>query len=322
MRLPVTSCLVALLITWVAVSPLHAADAPPLTAAEAKALVSAGQYPDALRALTRILDLRGQPAAAYDRHEMLMLKAECLLQTRQASAALAIVEIAKKDALTAANDDQLLEASAFGTLIKASPAFIYTPQTGKVRKPISILDRALRGAAYDALFADQFTLVKTKAVLAKRGGKLPPVADAASDAAKLRALEKASTGKTEQADEILADLSTTAQQLIVTDLDKLNADVRVIAESADRLVSEDVAVQDRRTHEYYAVTITHRLGLGNTDVQNLNSIITEAAKVAAAANDLAQFFSNDAAPFKKLTNSATITRDKARTVLATDYSRF
>src|SRR5207248_1905113 len=112
-------------------------------------LANAGQYQDALKALLRILELKGPAAAGYDRHEMLMLKAECQLQIKQSSAALDTLELARKEAAAAANEGHVMEASALAMLVRLSPGGNYTPQTGTIRKPIPIHDRTLRKAGYD-----------------------------------------------------------------------------------------------------------------------------------------------------------------------------
>ena len=286
-----------------------------LTAEEVKKLVAAGQYQDAAKMLNRILALRNPAAAGYDRYEMLMLRAECQLQLKLTPAAIDSIEAARKEAITTANDEQVMSAVAFAALIKASPGGNYTPTTGTIRKPIPITDMILRKAAYNSLFADQLAQITVKVRTAKVANQLKPIAEAAQQTVTIRAIEKVSTDNTTQADQILADLAATAQKMLSTATDTLAADAKRINESANRLVTENIMVTDAMGRMYNS-TVTRRAGLTADDSKTLKQIITESGKIASAANEFAAFFvSSDPAPFKDIaTKAQTTTKDAQRTL--------
>src|SRR5208283_3866968 len=122
--------------------------APLPTADEVRKQVDDGQYRDALKNLLRILDLKGPPAVAYDRVDMLFLRGECQLQIHENNAAQGSLDAAVKEARggngVPANRDKAVGALALSALLAKSPNLMYTPKTRTgplAPKPISILDR-------------------------------------------------------------------------------------------------------------------------------------------------------------------------------------
>ncbi|MCL2648317.1 MAG: hypothetical protein FWD61_15125 [Phycisphaerales bacterium] len=312
--------LIGFLVLTLLAASLPAAENPLLSADEVKKLAAAGQYQDALKALGRILELRGPAAAGYDHYEMLMLRAECLLQTKQSAVALDAIEVARKEAFAVANDDQVMASTAFAALIKASPGGTYTPTTGSIRKPIPITDLILRKAAYNSLLADQLVQINVKVRNAKVANQLKPIAEAAQQTVNLRAVEKASTGGTKQTDQILSDLATISQKMLSTATDDLATDAKKINDAANRLVTENVMLTDALGRMYNS-TLTHRAGPTAADIKTLKHIITESGKIASAANDCAAFFvSGDPVPFKTIASKAQTTAKDAQRTLDDDYT--
>jgi hypothetical protein len=292
---------------------------PPLTADEVKKLVNAGQYKDALQALIRILDLKGPAAGAYDRHEMLMLRVECQLQIKQNLAALDTLEVARKEAVAAFNDEHAMDASALTMLIKQSPGGIYMPQTGAVRRPLAINDRIQRKAAFEAMLADQMAQITLKIRQAKTANKLPPIAEAAKLAVAVRPVEHAAAGDNKQTDQLLADLSQIAVKLLTAASDDLASQTQRISDSANRVVTENVFVTDPYGRQMQT-TQTHRVGITREETTTLKNVMSEAGKIAAASTQFAQFFANDPAPFKTAATKAATIKDKANTALTDNYS--
>src|ERR1051325_2735669 len=105
------------LVGW---SGVVRADEGMLTQDEIKKLVDAGQYKDALKGMSRVLALKGQAAVGYDRFELLMMKAECQLQVKDSTGALATLTEAKKEAFGQRNFDKLAEPTALTYLIQKS----------------------------------------------------------------------------------------------------------------------------------------------------------------------------------------------------------
>jgi hypothetical protein len=299
---------------------LRAADAPPLlTMDEVKKLADSGQYQDALKALGRISQLQGAAAAPYNRHEVLMLRAECQLQTKQTSAARETLELARKEAVTALDEEKAAQASALKQLIEKSPGFHYTPKTGTSRKPIPILDRILRKAAYDALFADDLAPLQAKAKAAAVSKSLVPIAEASKLLSSVRAVERVSTGSNKQTEQITADLAKQSLKLFNDALEDLSTKTQRISDSANRVVTETVNFTDPSGRTYQQQQ-THRKGLGPQDGATLKGIKTECDKIPAAAAELAQALGADTAPFKVVATKAEQVKDKANTALTDDYS--
>jgi hypothetical protein len=300
--------------------PLFAADAPPmLTMDEVKKLVDAGQYQDALKAISRINQLKGPAAAPYNHHEVLMLLAECQLQTKQTTAAKSTLDIAHKEAVTVLDEQKAAEASALKQLIEKSPGFNYTPRTGTSRKPIPILDRILRKAAYDALFADELAPLQLKAKAAANARSLVPIAEASKLLSAVRAVERVSTGSNKQTEQITADLTKQSLKLFNDALNDLSTKTQRISDSANRVVTENVNFTDANGRTYMQQQ-THRKGLAPQDAQVLKGIKTECEKIPVAASELAQALGADAGPFKTVAAKADTIKDKANTVLTDDYS--
>jgi hypothetical protein len=300
--------------------PARAADpAPLLTTDELKKLVDSGQYRDALKAMLPILVLKGPAAAPYNRHEILMLKAECQLQLKMNREALDTLDLARKEALAVPDQPSAAQALALTHLIQKSPGLNYTPKTGTSRKPITIVDRTLRKGAYDALFADELAPLQQKAKAALAGKSLVPIAEASKLLGGVRAVEFVSTGSNKETEQLTADLTKQSLKLFNDALEDLTARTQRISDSANRIVTENMNVTDS-TGRTWVQQQTRRKGLTPQDSQTLKGIQTESAKIPQAASDLAQALGADNAPFKAVAGKAEVLRDKVNTVLTDDYS--
>jgi len=290
---------------------------PLLTQDELKKLVDSGQYKDALKGMIRVMELKGAAAAPYNRHDLLMLKAECQLQIKETRAAMDTLELARKEAVAESNDAHAAQAQALVLLIQKSPGLMYTPKTGTARKPIPILDRILRKAAYDALFADDMAALELKVKAAVAGKSLVPIAEASKLLSGLRAVEFVSAGDNKQTEQITGDLTKRSLKLFGDALDDLTAQTQRISDSANRVVTENVNVTSGG--QTFMQTQTHRKGLAGQDAASLKAIKAECEKIPAAAWELAQALGADTAPFKAVAAKADSLKDKANTVLTDDY---
>jgi hypothetical protein len=293
-----------------------------LSAGELHALVDAGQYKDALRGLLRVLALRGAAAAAYDRHDMLMLKAECLAQNHDNAAALSTLALAHKESAAAEKPDEVLLADAFAELLQKSPGGIYTPRTGASRGPIKILDRSVRKSAYDALFADQFALFQQKAVAAGNAKTLPPFIEAAKFAAQVRSVEFASAGNNTQSSDAMKDLADRALKLIDGVLEDMEALQTRISTAANRTITETYYTNGRGGGGAYPQQRTHKAGLTGEDANNLKSIIETCKKMPPATAELSEAFGTAGEEFKAAASKAEDLKSKATITLTTDYTGF
>jgi hypothetical protein len=309
-------------------SPTPATGPAPLpTPAEVHKLVDDGQYRDALKDLLRILDLKGPPAAAYDRAEMLQLRAECQLQLRQTQAAQASLDAVVKEARgnndVPPNPDRLGQALALSALVAKSTTMLYTPRnhTGPLApKPINILDRAARPAACKALFDDSLADVKTKVRTAQDAAAMPPILDAAKAVATLRALEKAGTGDDVQSKPIAAELATRAVMRLGNSVADLSGTVRTIADAANLVYSAPVQRVDRVTGVRTLDQISRRRGLVGDEPARLKSIRQTCAQIITACLDL-QLALDASDDFNAIANNADAVAQRAGKALTDDYSR-
>ncbi len=196
-------------ILWMA-QAVPADDAPALPLArDIRAQVDSADYRGALKALGRVLDLKGQAAAAYDRGEMQLLKAECLLQIHENKSALDTLETARKEAVDSGNSQAFCAALAFTDLISHSPGMKFAAKNRAVplAKPIDILDRKARPEAYKQLFADEFPAAREKVLGMQNAHTLSAMLEAAKQVATVKGLEKAGTGQLDQSKALVDDLS-------------------------------------------------------------------------------------------------------------------
>jgi hypothetical protein len=294
------------------------------TAVDVRKQVDEAQYRDALKNLQRILDLKGPPAAAYDRAEMLLLRAECQLQIRQFQAARTSLDAAVKEARgPVPSPDQLAKALALSALVAKSPNMLYTPRnrTGPLApKPIDILDRVTRPAAFKALFEDSLPDGKARVRNAAIAETLPPILDAARDLATLRAIEKAATDDDAQSKALVADLAKRAIILLGNSVADMNGTVETIATGANLKYGMPVQRVDPVSGQTAMDQISRRRGLLGDEPARLRSIQQACTQVIATCRELP--LALDAAEtFNAIAGDADAVAKKAARVLSDDYSR-
>ena len=178
---------------------------------ELQKLYDDGQYPVVLQKVTVILQLSDPATQGYDVVDLLMLKGETLLQTKDQASALAAFTQASKEASTvptpkpgekaapARKPEQVASARAMAALVGHSGRLGYTPKAlagGVVPSPISLVDLSQRPAAFNAFLVDLKTELSPKAKAASIGDKLPPIVDVVQAIGDLRAVELIATKKT------------------------------------------------------------------------------------------------------------------------------
>jgi hypothetical protein len=181
-----------------------AADAPGElpSVSDIKANMDNKQYPAALAQLKRLLDLKPDAAGDYDRHQLQMLRAECLLQTRDQATALKTLGTAVTEAKAQSEAD---EATALITLIHRSTSYKYTP---KGAKPLDILNPDQRKDAYTSMWHEAETKVDALLKAKKKYPNVAAIMNDATDVVADHALEYVVTGKadkTESFSKILHD---------------------------------------------------------------------------------------------------------------------
>ncbi len=295
-----------------------AADTKPasqlLSGEEVHTLVDAGQYRDALRALAKILQLNGVAAAPYDRHDMLMLKAECLLQTHDSQGALSTLFLAQKESTAAHQPNEVLMAAAFAELIQKSPGMLYTPKSSATKTPIKILDRTTRKTAYETLFADDMGVFQTKAAAAEEAKNLALYMEAAKAAKAMRAAEFAATGSNEQSAAAIKTLADGALKLVNRFLVELGTRETQISKAANRLVTQMSTVGG------IPQMTTRPQGLSPGDPQALGQIMDSCTQMSAAILQLMQALGVDEDSFRSAGSKSEDIKSEAKLTLTANYS--
>ena len=290
------------------------------TTQQLQEMVDAGKYKEALRAIFRVLELKGDAAAPYDRTEILLLRAECQLQNKDRSGALDSLALVRKETQEADKHPLFAKAVALETLISHAPAFTYTPKTGESREPISILDRIKRPRAMLTLYNDEMVIMQPKFKAAKAAKSLPPIVEFAKTVAGIRALEFAVNGNNDDTKEMFGELATHAADLMSAEADNMTSQVGAIESHAKQLVNEDYTVMDPVTKRPVTQHRLRQRGLINDDASVLKSIINTCDKYAQAAKELGVALGAEPKLFQPGVKKADDTSTKATIVLNTDYT--
>jgi hypothetical protein len=329
---------------------------PPLpTQSQIDELVAAGNFPQALQAIARVLPtLNSLPAPSAKRYALYMAQGEALLQTRHAREA--------EDAFIKARDqasrpeDAALPASTALLVHRASVGLTYTPRatpdklpplpaaavpaaTGTrpatqpaslpppppAGEPLSIVPPAQRKAALLGLFYDELMADATKIKAAQSGTALAPITDVAPHLGDLRLLELAATGADVYSLPMEKELTIHAQQLMQQALTAMSKQVDEATRAANEVIATTTPASVTGTGANQRVipaqTTYHKHGLTATDANNLQSIIATCGKFGPAVKALTAALHVDAQRFDSLATQADAVRQKATTTLNADYTQ-
>jgi hypothetical protein len=295
-----------------------------------------GQYQPLLNKLARVLQLKGNAAAPYDRVDLLLLRAEALLQLKQTSSCLAATNEAVK-AITDQTDPKLTaRARATAILFKRMQAFNFTAKTapkGQAPKPISLLDLSLRKSAFEALLPDVEAEVTAKAKGARSAKNLLPIVDAIRNIGDLRAVEVMAEKEDAGTSQKLADdLAGEAQTLMADALKTMDKRVAALDDDANQVVSTYSAYTQQSGGSVGsrigpAIGPTgptqinyHKKGIDTNASRELNGIIDTCGKIVAVSRDFSDISKAQALGFKEVMEAAIKTGKAATTTLNADYS--
>ena len=299
---------------------------------ELQKLYDDGQYPVVLQKVTVILQLSDPATQGYDVVDLLMLKGETLLQTKDQASALAAFTQASKEASTvptpkpgekaapARKPEQVASARAMAALVGHSGRLGYTPKAlagGVVPSPISLVDLSQRPAAFNAFLVDLKTELSPKAKAASIGDKLPPIVDVVQAIGDLRAVELIATKKTTKSDAMLAELSGRA-------LDLMSAEVKSDAKKIDSLSNTahkttKFVVRDPQSGT--ATVSTGLRGLHPDERQDLQQMEQTLERIVYTCRDFQSIEDKEhAAKFKAVNKDAMAAGKEAYKTLKDKYS--
>ena len=228
--------------TLVATTGIRAAEPEGLPSADdLHKLYDAKEYQPLVQKLTRVLQLKGNAAQAYDRVDMLMLRGEALMQLKQQAPAVEAFDAAAKEATnpqqkgTTYKPDEIAKARATALLVHQARLFSYTPrhvEAGQKPEPIPLSDPARRPDAFKALLADQQADLTPKAKAAAHATSLGPIIQLIRGLGDLRAVEQMATSATKQSDALLVDLAEQAHKLMDAEVDRLAPATDTISKNA------------------------------------------------------------------------------------------
>jgi hypothetical protein len=300
------------------------ADAKSISTQDIKAAYEKGDYAETLSLVNRVLLLKGKAAEAYDRLELLMLRADTQLRLRQQTAALKTLEEAQKVAKTTKDESGLAGARALALLIKKSKALQYTPkvatgkgaEAGAASAPIDITDPKHRKEAFEGLYADEKLAAKSKVQDADKAKFLVPIATALKAVVPLKDLELAATGKDTETSETIKSLVDRTHKLMAKSLDDMTKRTEKIATKADELIEYTIQTRTGGTE-----TRTRRRGIDKDASRELAEIIDTSKKIVQSCKDLTEGFTDDSEPFDDLVDIAKDLTERANDVLKDNYGR-
>jgi hypothetical protein len=299
-----------------------AADALP-NADDVHQLFNEGKYKETLQKLARLLALKGDAAKAYDRHDLLVLKAESHLRQKEATAAVAAYEQAAKEAPDA--KAKAVDA-ATPLLIKRSKNLTFTPPAKKgagaaSSEPIDITDPEKRKEAFAAMFTELKEQAAPKFKAAKDAKSLPPIADALKVAGNLRTLEVAATGDDAEVKGMVQDLAARAKKMMADAIDGMTKAVADIEASANNLQpARTITRSPLPGGGAFGESTYRKRGLMTPDVNELKRIISDMQKLAPAAKEMGMAMGDSGEEFTQIAKNAADLHDKAREVLTHDYA--
>lgn len=198
-----------------------AQSSPPRGTEEARASFEAGDYPACLRKVASLLSSNAVKRDSPERHDLLMLRGECLLRLKQRGPAAEAFE--KAAAVTKGRGDlpRTANAAAFAALVKASPDLKYKPKSGSRGSAIDVVEPEARREAMAALFEDLKKQLAPDVAKALQDKSLTSTQRRLKQFWELYAVEFAATGAAASTEATLQDLGGHARQLIADELDRL-----------------------------------------------------------------------------------------------------
>jgi len=313
-------------LAFLAASPAvfgAAADALP-TSSEIKEAFEAQQYPQVLQKLNRVLILKGKAAQDYNRHDLLLIKAETHLRLKAMSAAAQAFQEASKEAPdgpAAANDiaTELLVRKSTATLTYQPKAKDPADKT-KSLPTIDIVEPEDRKKAIAAFFADEFAATEALVKAAKQGRSISNVQQVLPTIRNTRWLEMAATGKDDKSKAMVADLATRAKTLLDTSLKEFKTTVDDIERSSMEVTTAHVPVTDKQTGKilYFVNKYKYR-GPSNQQMGTIRDMVSTCSKIYDSCDELGGSLGSTGKEFDAVKEQAKSVGTKANNISTHDW---
>jgi hypothetical protein len=269
-------------------------------------------YRACLQQSARVLALRGDAAKPYDLFAVQMRRAECLLNLSDSTTAISAYTAALPLATSPKGAD---EARAMITLIKASQNLNYVPR-GQNTTVIPIVPFATRAVAMKAAFTDLYATSQNAIQTAMQATSLTPIIRFLPQAQDLFALEILGTGKAEKMQPILQNVGQRARDMIMADLQKINAQIDQIQNRANQMVASGNTMVQANGMDWWVGDT--RIGLSGDDRNTLRQMLPYLSDVVTASNrgrQAALSFGADGVVWEPVITEAIHTGQRAQGVL-------
>jgi len=292
------------------------------TMQQIQSLYDAANYNDLLKALAKVLPLKGKAAEPYDRQKLLQIKLETHMKLKQQAPAVATL-----NEMADATDDEPAKQSARATiqLIKRSKLFIYTPKppkkTAKAPAPLDITDPIARKAALQAMLDEDMAKVVPKVKAAMGQSALPPIAAALEGAKGVRDLEVGVTGSDANSKSMVADLGAHGRDLITKTVEKMSRRVDEISKDANETIRMRANVMSGAGVRV-AQDRVRRRGLKADEPQELRRIMNDLPAIARGAHDLVLATGGKQSEADAMLEMCNELGKRAKKTLEADYSNF
>jgi hypothetical protein len=270
-----------------------------------------------------VLALKGDAAAGYDRVELLMLRAECQAQLKDQRGALDTLDQARKECFQTNRAQLATEPTAFAMLLQKSNAWQYKSKSDAALKPIPILDKTLRPAAYAALLRDELPGAQKK-VQALAGVKaIAPVLEAARLAGAVHAVEmlanpNKAVGELETAS-LSGQVTSNADRLLLAAIADLDKTADIISNTANQITTDQIGRHDKASGRSWLENRTRRRGVTDQEIVTLKNINTTAEKIQATSVDIALALATDFGAYQAIIEKANTVKAKTAAILREDY---
>jgi len=192
------------------------------TIQEAQQAIDAKKYPEALQAITQMLNA-AKPGDKELRYDLYMLRGEAMLQLGSRQGASDAFKAAQRNT---ADVNKSCIAQATLLLLGETVNFVYTSPRGD--GPLDIRDPAQRTKAFSELFDSRFAELQPRVFKQYTADNLSGIIPLLPDLGDAYAIERAATGKDEKLRPVMARLGDHARDLVGDELDRIQSRVEAL----------------------------------------------------------------------------------------------